>query len=223
MIALQSENTAQQGLITTLQTENAAQETTIAELEARISALEAGAGGNLETRVTALETNPALALGPFVQVEFNDLNGLVGLHILWSGVNMHVRSGAGSTDEDGIPTGLGNCIVGYNEAPADLTLGERAGSHNLIVGAEHRYSDSGELVAGFRNRVRGPYASVSGGFNNEASGPLASVSGGFSNVASGSNASVSGGKVVRLLGLMIGRLVACSRMTRPSPESHQFL
>ncbi len=110
-------------------------------------------------------------------------------------MNLHVRSGSGATDDTGTPTGLGNLIVGYNEPPADLTLeeGDRGGAHNMIIGAEHRYSSTGGLVAGVRNTVRGLSASVSGGRFNTASGSSASVSGGESNVASGNRASVSGG------------------------------
>ena len=49
------------------------------------------------------------------------------------------------------------------------------------------------LVAGERNYVSGPYASVSGGSDNTASGNGAAVSGGDSNKATADAASVSGG------------------------------
>jgi hypothetical protein len=71
--------------------------------------------------------------------------------------------------------------------------GQRAGSHNLVVGQQHRYSSFGGLVAGEGNSVSGPAASVSGGFGNVASNRYASVSGGQANTASGEASSISGG------------------------------
>ena len=49
--------------------------------------------------------------------------------ILFTGANLYVQSGSGATD--GAVNGLGNLIVGYNEA-SDET---RVGSHNLVLGA----------------------------------------------------------------------------------------
>lgn len=104
------------------------------------------------------------------------------------GANLQVVSGGGSTDA--AVNGLGNLIVGYNENPH---MNDRAGSHNLVVGAEHWYSSYGGLVAGEENAITAPSASVSGGLGNHAGGDFASVSGGFGNVASGATASVAGG------------------------------
>src|SRR4029453_17046537 len=91
--------------------------------------------------------------------------------------------------------GLGNLLIGYNEAPSPdpENMVARNGSHNLIVGPYHRYGNSGGRVAGFANPIRGTSASVSGGFVNSASGAYASVSGGRINFATGAYASVSGG------------------------------
>jgi hypothetical protein len=66
-----------------------------------------------------------------------------GNDVIFEGCNVHIRSGAGYT---GAPVnGLGNLVVGYNEAFPD---DDRTGSHNLVVGAFHSYSSSGGLVAG---------------------------------------------------------------------------
>jgi hypothetical protein len=136
-----------------------------------------------------------------------------------SGVNVHIVSGSGYTD-DGINgevpgatlTGLGNLIVGYNTASPNFTQA-RNGSHNLIVGDANNYTSYGGLVAGDNNAVTGPYATVtggsrnlsagfataiSGGYNNTVqagalSADFSSISGGRSNVAYGNFASVSGG------------------------------
>jgi len=129
------------------------------------------------------------------------LNGLTGPHVIITGANVHIRSGSGvthkgSTNTDGAwvdnPVGLGNLILGYNEpGPDDVTA--RGGSHNLVIGRDHQYPNSGGLVAGRDNAVSGRSASVSGGWRNTASGYVASVSGGQRNTASGWTASISGG------------------------------
>jgi len=145
-------------------------------------------------------------LAAFVRIESGEINGVAGPHIIFEGVNVHVRSGGGTTGDDA--SGLGNLIVGYNEPPDRLGAAERRGGNNLIVGAEHKFSGSGGFVAGFRNSVRGVFASaaggrqnnsnglatsVSGGTGNTATGEAASITGGFGNVAGGRNASVVGG------------------------------
>jgi hypothetical protein len=117
-----------------------------------------------------------------------------GTDVIFEGCNVHIRSGAGSTNAP--VNGLGNLIVGYNElslppSPADL----RTGSHNLVVGPEHSYSSFGGLVAGRDNTVSGPNSTVSGGRLNTASGTRSSVSAGQMNTASGIHSSVSGGEV----------------------------
>lgn len=105
-----------------------------------------------------------------------------------SGANLQVVSGAGATDAP--VNGLGNLIVGYN---ANGGGHSRTGSHNIVVGDEHTYTNAGGLVTGFENSITGAWTSVSGGMFNTASGDGASVSGGTSNTASGDGASVSGG------------------------------
>ncbi|MHC4202442.1 MAG: hypothetical protein ACYSU0_20820, partial [Planctomycetota bacterium] len=139
-----------------------------------------------------------------------------GDDFVFTGVNVHVRSGSGATDGDasgfgnGSPTvnALGNLIVGYDELRGG-GMDDKTGSHNLVVGPRHNYPSYGGLVAACYNSVLGPYASVSGGSENTASGDYASVSGGryndanylntsvsggYSNTASGNYASVSGGQ-----------------------------
>ncbi len=109
--------------------------------------------------------------------------------IRFSGVNVHIVDGSGTTD--GTVNGLGNLIVGYNELRGSLD--DRTGSHNIVVGREHNYSSYGGLVAGSLNTLTAPYASVSGGRNNSARYAYSSVSGGEFNQALGYGDSVSGG------------------------------
>jgi hypothetical protein len=77
--------------------------------------------------------------------------------------------------------------VAVDPPNAPFNPGDRGGSHNLVIGAGHRFTEAafGGLVAGRGNTISNTAASVSGGFDNIASGELASVSGGFENVASG--------------------------------------
>ncbi len=131
---------------------------------------------SLKTRVTQLETL---------------LAGVTrsGTEITFSGVNVQIVSGSGSTG--GTKNGKGNLIVGYNETRG--TGDDRTGSHNIIVGIKNNYSSYGGLVAGYENTVSGIYGAVSGGAKNTSTGSYSSVSGGSSNKASGNQASISGG------------------------------
>ena len=137
---------------------------------------------------------------------------VVGTEMYIEGANLHVRSDSGATD--GAVNGLGNVIIGYDEAREfySCSLGRhyndqescqenggqwwmsnKTGSHNLVVGSEHNYSSFGGIVVGLRNTISNEYASVSGGEKNTASGISSSASGGQSNTASGLLSSVSGG------------------------------
>ncbi len=130
----------------------------------------------LEARIAALE---ALLAG--VTRDGND--------ITFSGANVHIVNGSGSTDS--AVNGFGNLIVGYNELRGEGD--DRTGSHNVVVGMNHNYSSFSGLVVGEHNSIAGRGACVSGGFYNQAIYPHSSVSGGHYNVANHNYASVSGG------------------------------
>jgi len=159
-----------------LQADVATLKTVVANQGTRIAAL--------ETKVDTLESNNALALGPYVSVESGIVNGLAGPHILFTGANIHIQSGSGNTNDSGAPVGLGNLIIGYNGIPF---TGTRGGSHNLVIGDEHSYSSTGGLVAGSNNVISGQSASVAGGEGNTASGNFSSVSGGSGHSATGTD------------------------------------
>jgi len=114
-----------------------------------------------------------------------------------TGANLNIRSGGGSTSAT--INGKGNLIVGYNENDSTQT---RTGSHNLIIGNNNSYSSYGGFVAGWKNTLHGPHASISGGSYNfiAAASDAASISGGLLNHAAGENASVSGGRSNRATG-----------------------
>jgi len=120
-----------------------------------------------------------------------------GDDVYFTGCNVHVRSGLGGTGPN--VNGLGNLIVGYNEDATTIPTNPplepsvRTGSHNIIVGAGHSYTDRGGLVVGVANKITARFATITGGFKNTASGAYANVSGGSNNVASGSFSSVRAG------------------------------
>lgn len=132
------------------------------------------------------------ALAPYVTVDTGTINDLAGPHVIFSGVNLHVRSGDVSGNSY-IQNGRGNLVIGYNE-PSDSSFpAERGGSHNVVVGPNHRYNFGVGLIVGGSSRLGNDGASVSGGFMNTASGLFASAGAGLRNEASGDFAAVSGG------------------------------
>jgi hypothetical protein len=142
----------------------------------------------LESQVATIQANNALLLDPYLTISSATINGLAGPHVILHDANLHIQSGSGATDA--AVNGLGNLLVGYNEAPISPS---RGGSHNLIVGPQHNYPSYGGFMAGRYNTVSGIYSSVSGGEGNTASGGVSSVSGGYINNASSGWSSISGG------------------------------
>lgn len=155
--------------------------------------------GDLKTQLerTRAVADEFRAMSRFTRLETRSLEGLPGPHVIFEGVNVHVRSGSGITDdkvpEGAKPTGLGNLVIGYNESPDTPEASDRVGSHNLVLGFANRFAGVGGLVTGVDNEIGGLYATVTGGRSNRAVGDFASVSGGEGNVAAGENSSVSGG------------------------------
>jgi hypothetical protein len=90
------------------------------------------------------------------------------------GCNVHITNGMGATTDG---NGLGNLILGYNEADSCPNNCTRSGSHNLVVGTSHAYPSSGGFVAGQSNTLSGAFATVAGGYMNEARGLTSHVSG----------------------------------------------
>jgi cell division protein FtsB len=175
-------------------------EAKLESLQATVSALESQID-TLQSKLVAVQSNHALLLGPFVSVDPHPEIGVVGPNIIFSGANIHIVSGSGATNDKGNPTGLGNLIIGYDEAPPNtagfppFNPGDRGGSHNLVIGSGNRFTKAafGGLVAGEGNTISNQATSVSGGFSNTANGLDASISGGQFNIASGDRSNVSGG------------------------------
>lgn len=146
----------------------------ISSLQARVSVLESNPGGG--------GSSPLMTeLSKYLSVDPNLVNGVKGPHVIFKGVNVHVRSGSGFTDDGGAPTGLGNLIVGYNEGP--MPGGERTGSHNIVGGSLNSFYSYGGLVVGSQNTILGQYATVHGGLLNRAQSTGSSILGGMDNFA----------------------------------------
>jgi hypothetical protein len=167
--------------ISSLKTANAALTAKIASTDTSVTALKA--------RAAALEAAPVMGLNPFVSVSADATNGVAGPHVFFTGVNLHLRSGAGETDQ---ANGLGNLIIGYDEMLGS-TEASRTGSHNIVLGHGNKFSSFGGFVGGWGNWISGPFASVFDGSFNTASGGNAAVLTGEHNTATASDSSVSGG------------------------------
>lgn len=172
-----------EAIVTDLRQANARQEAEIARLRNRAHRL----GDDLATVLG----NPVLALGPYVSLRTDTINLVRGPHVIFEGVNVHVRSGSGSTLDGidvadstywplGSPNGLGNLIVGYDEVSTTETT-TRTGSHCLVVGIGNSFTTSGGVVFGTGNTVGAIFASVTGGSGNVANGMGSSIAGGAAN------------------------------------------
>ena len=161
--ALESALTAIQQTVNQLQANlnNADQEITalqteVTELNDLISTLDSSI---LNNRVSQLESNPILALNDFVQLDQTDPQRPV---VVFSNANIQITNGLGISNAT---NGLGNLIIGYNEEPAGYLAQDRAGSHNLVLGREHRYASHTGLIAGRGNTINGPESSITAGSN----------------------------------------------------------
>jgi hypothetical protein len=85
-----------------------------AEMQARVAADSA-----LQDQITNAGTVPQnlLDLADYVSVDLTTINGLQGPHVMFTGANVHIRNGHMDMDTDTV-NGLGNLLVGYNEADA---------------------------------------------------------------------------------------------------------
>jgi hypothetical protein len=146
----------------------------------------------IQAQLNLVASNPALQLGQFVTVDLNPENGVRGPNIVFTGVNIHLVSGSGTTndhvDGTGVALGLGNLIIGYNFAsPWELQPGDRGASHMLVIGDENKYTQFsyGGIVCGAQNTVNGAYSSIIGGEQNTINEPISVEIGGLENTLNG--------------------------------------
>ena len=102
---------------------------TIEKLEAELKSVKSGIGTLGE-------------LNNYVKVETGTIEGLVGPHIIFEGVNVHIRNNKSTTTSI---DGLGNLIIGYDEmgdeAGVFYPTPQRSGSHNLVIGSGHTFTN----------------------------------------------------------------------------------
>ncbi len=142
--------------------------------------------------------------------------------VRFSAVNLQVVNGTGDTNltngtgnlligYDRLRQGSNNgyakeCSLGHDANNALIETAEgcvaaggrwmldhKSGSHYLVVGDEHNYSQWSGILTGFGNTSNARWASVTGGYLNKAGGAGASVSGGAFGNAAGGTSSVAGG------------------------------
>lgn len=164
---------------------------------------------DLETRLAALEDNSVLALDGYLSLDVDDPQKPTAR---FAGMNVQIVNGSSFSRQI---NGVGNLLIGYDEAPKStfpicsdgqyqdeaecISAGgiwasdHKSGSHNLVIGAMHRYSAYGGFLAGFNNASSAAYGSVSGGIGNLASERWSSICGGEANVAQADWSAVSGG------------------------------
>jgi hypothetical protein len=150
----------------------------------------------LQQEVAALKASSIQQLAPFIRVDPNPENGVIGPNIVFSGANIHIVDGTGATQSN---SGRGSLIVGYDEVFVG-GIANRGGSHNLVVGRYHNWQVGGfaNLICGefntSRNLNSGGYGQFLAGCSNQAFSAFDSVSGGEFNEVEGQAAVVTGGR-----------------------------
>ena len=160
-----------------------AMQETILELQTQVAALEAQSMPELANHLTYVDSSSTFLL---------------------EGVNLQLTNGAGPYNTNG----LGNLIIGMNgDEEADATVG-RGGSHNLVIGEDHAYSNTHGILHGYQatltdryaasigganNRIEGAYSAAVGGQNNQVTGQFAAALSGAGNLAGGTRSAAIGG------------------------------
>lgn len=166
----------------------------VSALDGRLSSVEAGyltasdiSGLATQASVDAIE--PGIpGLDSYLSVNTNNDR------VIFTGANLHVRSGGGSTDAT--VNGLGNLVIGYNESNNDT----RTGSHNLVVGPYHSFTSYGGIVGGYNNEVSGIHAGVLSGRENHAAGSHSALVSGLGGTVTGRQSAVLAGAYATVTG-----------------------
>lgn len=164
----------------------------LADAEARLEALEA-ADVDVDERASALEEvsdDVALIVGMMAPLHNYVLVDTANHHVKFTGANVYVQSGSGATD--GAVNGLGNLIVGYDEANTWKTS-DKSGSHNLIIGTGNNYSSWGSAIFGTENESTAPVSAVLGGDRNTVAYEGAVIVTGYQNEANAAYSAILNG------------------------------
>lgn len=189
--ALESANTQLRSQVDTLIASSAVQGNSISSLQGALADANTEIDA-LQATVQAQSTTLASLNGRTNSLEAKTASITVsGDEVFFTGVNLHVRSGAGSTDA--APNGRGNLILGYNEPRVTPSPSVRTGSHNLVLGLRNSYTRFGGIVGGVDNLISGDHASVISGDGNQATGGQSVIVSGTGGLADDVTAVVIGG------------------------------
>lgn len=179
--ALEAANVQLRSQLDALALENSVQESDINTLQGAVA--DANAEIAQLQSITAAQSATIVSLdGRLASLEFKtQAISAVGTDLFIDGMNVHVRSGSGSTSAT--PNGRGNLIIGYNEPKTTAPVSVRTGSHNLVLGQRNSYTSYGGIVGGVENRIGGAHASVISGESNQSTGEQSVVVSGFGGLA----------------------------------------
>jgi len=198
--------------VSTAVNDNDARIVALEALVADLQASSAATQTELETEIAALRTelNNVLAVNQYLSLETVNDNPAVRI----TGANLQLVNGTGRTNtsngtgnviigyDELRDTGSidPQCSIGTasldgfdipittegacTSSGGTWLVNHKSGSHYLVVGIEHNYSQFGGFVAGRTNTSNNLYSTVSGGWRNTAAGNDSSVSGGFNRSAS---------------------------------------
>jgi hypothetical protein len=138
----------------------------------------------LEARVAALETLLAGVTRGVDPISNADT-------LLLTGMNLQVVNGSGSTNSE---NRVGNVIIGYNlDSTANPSSSDKRGSHNLVIGDGHKYTQSSGIVSGHDSYLNNDYSVILGGYGHLVDGASAGVIGGHDSLNQGDFAVIVGG------------------------------
>jgi hypothetical protein len=193
-----------QAKVAALEKSVAANEQALDDSQAKVAVLEKSVAA-LQRQLTLVASNPALGLGPFVTVDPNPEIGVAGPNITFHGANIHIVASASGF----VRNGLGNLIIGNDEAFSALQPGDRGGTSNLVVGRFHKFTahsflsvvfgednkldEQGNVLGGTGNLLANGLGVVVGGFSNRVTEEGGVIVGGSQNATTGIGAVVLGG------------------------------
>ena len=205
------------------------------DLEARLEAVEAALSdasstAALEEQVVGLEENlmetqaqledaqEALALVnallPLLSVEAGDHGPVV----LLSGANLQVVNGEGSTET---VNGLGNVIIGYDEATTDTEVEDvKEASHSIIAGKGHRYEGYGGIITGEENYLQGNNSVILATTGSSSASDFTVILAGYGHEISAlAGGAILGGANHHISSLSSGVIVSGNNHTLGAPDS----
>lgn len=121
----------------------------------------------------------------------NNVVSVSGSDVVFTGVNLHLRNGSGSTES---ANGNGNLVIGYNESRSNPVDNIRSGSHNLILGQLNNYSATGSVISGTANSVTGNHSVMLATESSNITTTGAAVIGGNSHTVDAYGGAVFGGQ-----------------------------